>query len=205
VPARSGLSRLPATSRGTPASNTGIQLAIAEVWNGSTWRLSKMIPSKSYSNLDTVSCLTVNSKLHCLLGGYYFTTQGGLLLAENFDGAHWSSVTVAAPSPASGYVDYISGISCSATTSCVAVGQIGKLVSSTSVTSTGFTEVLSAGAWHTHKVAWPSGKQSALYAVSCVSAAYCVAVGTEGPFNGNSGHSITGFYDGTTWTQYNLP
>jgi hypothetical protein len=240
----------------SPASNPNVQEAIAEVWNGSVWRLSVM-PPRSFSNLDTVSCPTT---AYCLLGGYYFSAQGGVVLAERFDGAHWGAVTVAAPSPASGYVDDISGVSCSSTTSCVAVGLIGKIVSSTSVSSTGFTEVLSGGAWHIEKVSWPGGgAQSALFAVSCVSpafcvaaggvgpfattmtdgrlayavwtgsawhlhvptqaagqgsvldavqcdsATYCVAGGTQGPFNGNSGHGITEFYNGATWTLVSLP
>jgi hypothetical protein len=55
------------------------------------------------------------------------------------------------------------------------------------------------------KLPTPSKQGSVLDAVQCDSTTYCIEGGNDGPFNGDSGHGITGFYNGTTFTQVSLP
>jgi hypothetical protein len=169
---------------------------MAEVWNGSTWRLSKA-PSKPNGNLDTISCPASND---CVLGGRYTTSSGSYAWAEKFDGAHWTSLTVPQPTTPKApheYFNNFTGVSCSSTTNCVGVGSslngpghIG-----------GFAEVMSNGAWHASTTAWPSGLD--VNGVSCPAANYCVTVGGIGSFL--TGKAAFAMYNGSTWKLHTEP
>jgi hypothetical protein len=243
-----------------PAGNTSQSVAIAEVWNGSVWRLSRPTPPGPfhYASFYTVSCPAVN---FCLLGGVYASkfaspTGGGYFetLVESFDGVHFRQLGDAAVTPPQGHATYLNSVSCASTTSCVAVGEW------TNLTGTpvwhGFAESLTGTTWTLGSVPLPGGPASQLNAVSCpasnycvaiggqgsfahattgkalyalwngaawsvnylnppvnqgnilfgtqcVSTSYCVATGTEGAYNTNTAHGLTGFWNGTSWTLVN--
>jgi len=65
--------------------------------------------------LDSVSCPTTND---CTAVGTYATSSADLPLAERWNGSAWSSQTT--PNPFADTFPY--GVSCSAATSCTAVG-----------------------------------------------------------------------------------
>jgi hypothetical protein len=183
----------------TLASNTNVDLAIAEVWNGSTWRVSAA-PKQPYSILDTVSCPAAG---HCVLGGVYVTSSGSYVWAEKFDGAHWGAVSVPQPTTPAAHFQFFNGVSCPSLTSCVADG----VTVNQSSNASAFTEVLSGGTWKIAGIpGWPAKQQNSLNAVSCASASYCIAVGGYGPFATlTDGKSAFAIWDGAAWHLHIAP
>jgi hypothetical protein len=186
-----------------PSSNKNDERAIAEVWNGSTWR-EYTAPSKPYSNLDTISCLApTTTTTSCTLGGLYLTSAGDFVWAERFDGLHWSApVSLPQPTTANAHVQFFNGMSCTSTTSCVGVG--------TSVNgsnhSIAFAEVLSNGKWSARTITFQSGQQDSLNDVSCASASYCIAVGGDGAFTTlTGGKAAFAIWNGSTWQLHVAP
>jgi hypothetical protein len=182
----------------SPTTNTKDEIGIAEVWNGSTWRVSKA-PAEPFSNLDTVSCPTAT---YCVVGGGYETSAGSFVWALSFDGAHWRTLSLPQPTTTNNHFQYISGVSCPSTTSCAAVG----VSVNGSNHSTGITEVLSAGAWHVKTVSWPAGQQSLLISVSCPTASYCIATGGLGAFTTwTNGRAAFAIWTGSAWQAHYAP
>jgi hypothetical protein len=191
----------------TPASNTSHLLAFDEVWTGKSWRSSVPTAPSSpyvYRDLDAVSCSTAK---FCLLAGAYATSDQGFFksLVETFDGAHWKILTDAAPTPQQGHVDYVYGDSCTSATQCTAVGVVGA-ISGNSVTWHAFAEVLAGSTWQvTPTGSLASGAASSFEDVSCVSPAFCVAVGGLGPFNyWTTGRAVDGTFNGSTWAVHDM-
>jgi hypothetical protein len=185
----------------SPASNKDFDYAIAEVWNGSSWRVSKA-PSEPFSNLDTVSCLPSGTAISCVTGGLYENSTGDYVWAEKFDGAHWSSVSVPQPTTPNAHFQYISSVSCSSLTSCAVDGTS----LNESYHTSGFVEELTGGAWHVSGVSWPSGQQSDLTAVSCTSPTYCIADGGIGAYATlTGGRAAFAIWNGSSWALHVAP
>jgi hypothetical protein len=98
---------------------------LAEAWDGSAWTIqSSPDPANSQgSTLAAVSCTAADS---CTAAGRYQSSSipnfGKLqTLAEVWDGTTWS--IPATPDPSSAGQNILSGVSCSATDACMAVGQ----------------------------------------------------------------------------------
>ena len=186
-----------------PASNVNDSVAIAEVWNGSSWRLSKPPAAGSfgYSAFFTVSC---PSTTFCLLGGEYASSvrspQGGgyfTTLVDRFDGTNWTRLTDAALTPQGGYATFLDSISCTSATACAAVGEQSKI--SGALSWHGFAETFSGTGW-TRAVLGLPASTTVLNAVSCATSTYCVAVGEAGPYNtGTTDKAIFEVMNGSTW------
>jgi hypothetical protein len=185
-----------------PSSNNSDERAIAEVWNGTTWRESTA-PAQPYSNLDTISCVAPTATTtSCVLGGLYLTSAGDFVWAEHFDGSHWGAVSVPQPTTASAHVQFFNGMSCTSTTSCVGVGSSVNR----SNHSSAFSEVLSGGRWSAKTITFQSGQQDSLNDVSCASASYCIAVGGNGAFTTLAGGKAAfAIWNGATWQLHVAP
>jgi len=97
-------------------------------------------------------------------------------LIATLSASSWTLTPPPAEQPATGV---LTGVSCTAPTSCVAVGTSGTI---------GFVDVLSAGGWSEAVPPLPTGTlRDRLVAVSCAAATSCVAVGYE-----NGGPHVTG-------------
>jgi hypothetical protein len=108
-------------------------LPLVERWNGQRWSLQRApsppgVNGIGINGLNSVSC---TSRRACTAVGSYATgsaclnpmIQGSclnLLLAERWNGRHWSIQPV--PLPAGGTLSTLSGVSCPTTKVCVAVG-----------------------------------------------------------------------------------
>ena len=183
-----------------PTSNSNDSVAFAEFWNGSSWKVSKPpTPTTPWSILDTVSCV---SATYCLAGGSYVAGSGEPLLADLWTGSSWHQVSVAQPTPQSGWFNNIEALSCSSTTNCTAVGDIIQVQSNNTLTLHTFAEVHTASGWSLTSVPMPSGQQGFLKGMSCVSATYCLAVGGVGPYTStdNQGHAASAVWNGSAWT-----
>jgi hypothetical protein len=102
--------------------------SFAEFWNGRSWTAGTIGWPKGTSNnyLVGVSCAAAKS---CLAVGYVDIDVNvndghtGRAAATTWNGKSWAATTV--PSPGKNKASVFNGVSCPATTACVAVGQLG--------------------------------------------------------------------------------
>jgi hypothetical protein len=213
-----GVSCLTATFCEAVGSDTGPDLGLAEVWNGSAWKIQPA--TVTLPLLTAVSCVTAS---FCEAVG---SLSGGDAAAV-WNGTSWQ------PQPTPG--DEYSAVACPTATFCLAVGASGAAVwngtswlaeslpvvtdgyySGVSCVSARSCEVVGTGrvtsdfsaaagwngtSWTAQSVPIPSGANSSLLTrVSCPTATYCEAVGRT-----NVGAYSAG-WNGTTWTaQAGLP
>jgi hypothetical protein len=162
----------------SPTACTAVGGGIAETWNGTTWS-AQTLPAGAIA----VSCSAADA---C-------TAVGGLT-ALRWDGTNWTVQTV--PSPAGGSNFALSSVSCPSATSCTAVGN---------------GHIGGAGFWSMLAVAWdgtdwtiqPTPQASSARslfprAVSCTTAAACIAVGKVRRLGVQ--HTVALHWNGTDWT-----
>jgi len=95
---------------------------LAEYWNGTKWVIQHT-PSPTGSgvtggSLQAVSCFSATA---CVAAGSIAnTTNNDSPLAESWNGTTWTLQEP--PQPGNSYADSLSGVSCTATTTCTAVG-----------------------------------------------------------------------------------
>lgn len=160
--------------------------ALANIWNGRSWRLVASPAPGGGRYLTAVSCLP---RTGCMAVGSYFDTTGAHNLAERFNHGTWQVITMPGndatlgPGPAS--------VSCSRPTSCVAVGGSG---AGEPHLPTVTAQVWNGTSWQSANPASPAGP-AFLASVSCTSPKFCIAVGQ----NGNL--ALTERWNGHTWKQ----
>jgi hypothetical protein len=143
---------------------------LAESWNGRKWTAIRLPhPAKTvYAYLYGVSCATRTS---CVaVGTVDLSTGTGGALADSLTGAKWSYSTP--PAPAHGFSATLSGVSCAAAKSCVAVGYY-----TAAPDTPALAESWNGKTWKPVRV--PGAANAQLAAIACVSATRCVAVGGE--------------------------
>ncbi len=139
---------------------------LIERWDGSSWsRTDAPAPSGAQgSELTGVSC----TPRRCVAVGDYVDASGtDRPLTERWTAGRWRPLQ--APAPDGVGFSFLSGVSCTPGTGCVAVGgsSAGTLV-----------ERLTGAGWQIQLSPSPKGAQfSGLFAVSCASAMRCSAVG----------------------------
>ena len=101
---------------GYSVEGTGVDQALAESWNGTTWSV-KPTPNVSTSGA-TLSSLTCPAANSCKAVGTYDHTGVQKNLIESWNGATWSVVS----GPLGTGPTYLNGVSCRSSF-CVAVGQ----------------------------------------------------------------------------------
>jgi hypothetical protein len=166
------------------AVGQNVTSALAMGWDGSGWtvQLAPVAPPVT-SVLNGVSCVPAG---RCFAVGDLIPNQFSFShpLIERWDGSRWSIVRAPKTSPFKPAV--LNGVSCTGD-SCVAVGTLGygQLI-----------ERWNGQRWSIQ--ATPIGAPNAvLNAVSCVSAADCVAVGGV---TGEPGQSLAERWDGSRWS-----
>jgi hypothetical protein len=156
------------------------------------------------ASLVGVSCATAKS---CLAVGDYSFSSGlawGSLLAESWDGRSWARTRLPGLTGVHRYE--LVGVSCTAAGACVATG----LYDPADGRTAGFAEVLSAGRWKAYELPGlaSSARNSAIYQVSCTSAASCVAVGSIGnsttPDGSPAGAAVAESWNGRKWSEATL-
>jgi hypothetical protein len=185
----------------TPTSNLNHEVAFAEIWNGATWQLTKPAAVNTTYNFDGFFSISCPSTTFCLLGGEYASSVKGYFttLVERLSGTTWTRLTDAAITPQSGYATYINSISCTSSTSCVAVGEQDKYSAAT--VWHGFAETYNGSTWTRYNAGLTTSSESNLDAVSCATSSYCIAVGGVGTYAHTlTGKAIFSIWNGTTWT-----
>jgi hypothetical protein len=152
-----------------PYGSLVVPQTLAESWNGSAWSIVKSLSVGSYgSEFDGVSC---TSPTRCTAVGEsygeYFKTSKTLV--ESWNGTKWSVDRSPNGGPRK---NYLSGVSCTGSISCVAVGGWYKRTVLYSL-----IESWNGSAWTVTPSPNPGGGQNGLSDVSCITASKCVADG----------------------------
>jgi hypothetical protein len=186
------------TAVGTNLSTSGVNVTLAERWNGTSWQRqptpnppNNTVPIRS-PDLLGVSCPTSH---FCASVGAYQVDGVGISLAEVWNGTAWKRQ--AFPVPAGSTSAGLDQVSCTSARFCEAVG--------TYRTSAGKTLAFAATwdgtAWRLQHLPNRVGSTFVFAAgVSCVSPTFCEATGTSiqvGPFAAR--------WNGTTWLLQAVP
>jgi hypothetical protein len=181
--------KLPGTSNAGPVSCVSATFCESvgsgggDIWKGRTWTAQTIpIPSGAVSgDLDSVSCVTTS---FCDASGYYTNSSGDQLsYGATWDGKTWGLLGL----PTTIDVSMLSyfGISCVTTSFCQAVEDFPG--SSGEPFAQGLT--WNGSLWFVDSGGAQAGAvPNAFAGVSCISAVYCVAVG-----------SLAGVWNGTSW------
>lgn len=188
------------------ASGQPANITVAEQWNGSSWRvLPTPTPDQgSGGELLGVSCV---SSSDCMAVGQalIYHAKGEFVasypLAEHWNGTAWAIVPTVKLAHTGAVLNRIA---CTGADSCMAVGSEGGPKNDTQFT---FAESWNGTAWKyvpTPAPLTPGG--TALSAISCTSAASCMAAGAYG-YNAGTGGSVdlTLRWNGTAWRRVLAP
>jgi hypothetical protein len=171
-------------------------VSLAEAWNGTHWSIAPTpnVKGAQSSVLSAVSCPAAG---HCTAVGDYATSAVTGTLAETWNGQAWSISNT--PNAAGSAFTTLSGVSCPAVNTCVAVGSY-----TTSPSPLSIAETWNGSSWTIHAVPSPAGASGTfLQAVSCRSAADCAAVGDY--FNGTDNLPLAEGLTGTAWSVQATP
>ena len=118
----------------------------------------------------------------------------GFPLAENWNGKTWT--VKATPNPKGSTNSNLFAVSCISATTCMAVGSYDHAAAPTGAP---FTELWNGKAWTIRTAPSPGGdnSNSSLIGVSCISARYCVAVGST--IAGGHNNAYSEVWNGKTW------
>ena len=108
------------TATGYYATSAGVDQALAESWNGTTWTLqSTPTPSGATSSgLSGVSCTSASA---CTSVGWYGVSPGAYeTLAETWNGTTWAIQST--PNRTAATSSYLFGVSCTSASACTATG-----------------------------------------------------------------------------------
>jgi hypothetical protein len=178
---------------------------LVEQWDGTSWAIVTS-PDTLSSDDDDLSAVSCASPTSCTAVGAYSgssTSYYAQTLVEQWDGATWT--VASSPVISSSDYNYLSGVSCPSSTSCVAVGYY--FGSSTSYDSQALVEQWDGTAWTVTTSANPTGYVGDhLAGVSCVSPTSCTAVGSYfGASTDNADQTLVEQWDGTAWTVATSP
>lgn len=175
------------TAVGTYTNKSGVEVTLAEHWNGSTWAIQSTPnrPRAAETGLEAVSCASATS---CTAVGWYATNTVDAPFAEHWNGSTWAIQPT--PDPTTTYSGGLAGVSCVSATNCTAVGS-SDLVP--------LAEWWNGSTWAIQPAPNPSSSYSSFEAVSCVSATSCTAVGYT------QVGTMAEHWNGTTWAIQSTP
>ena len=155
---------------------------VAQSWNGTEWK-GLPIPNPSEAAAGDLSGVSCTSSTACTAVGYYYRERQGILqkekiysiLAEYWNGSEWKIEPTSNPS---GSEVHLSGVSCSSSTVCTAVG--GSSKGEAGGSGRVLAELWNGSTWVSQPPTTEPGPHatgSQLLGVSCWSTAACEGVG----------------------------
>jgi hypothetical protein len=158
--------------------------ALAELWNGHSWRQLR-VPNPANLHGTDLSALWCESTTDCQAVGAGQNSAHHLAnFAEHWNGSRW---TLGRIPNVRGRANALNDVACFASGDCVAVG-----FTRASGTLRPLVVRLHGGRWHI--VTTPGRRDAALLGISCPTVTLCVAVG----FQGKS--PLTEKWNGSRWT-----
>ena len=158
---------------------------LTEKWDGTRWSLVSSPNPGGIQNsfLGGVSC---TSPVFCMAGG----ATPDRAVTETWNGTGWIQLN----SASSTTLPALLGVSCASPKFCMAAGYQFRGAHDQTV-----TETWNGASWSLLSTPSTSSSQhNTLYAASCASATFCMAVGAYSP-NGTSVHTLTASWNGTRW------
>ncbi len=184
------------TAVGTDLGADGINVTLAERWNGKAWKRQPTPNPAEDTTPDVrakllgVSCPAAN---FCLAVGTYVLNPDTLSFAEIWNGRSWTERGI--PVPAGTESGGLDEVSCVSATFCAAVG-------SDTAPFAGGGQTLAATwngtGWHVQATPSPAGDVVSLAGVSCVTAKFCEAVG-------GTPAAFAEQWNGTSWKLQGAP
>jgi NHL repeat len=164
------------TMVGTYESSASVYVPYAESWNGTEWKLQSMPTPTGATATRMHGGVSCTSSTACTGVGYYVNSSGvWMTLAERWNGTEWT--VQSSPDPSGAKTSYFSGVSCTTSTECTAVG-----VSESSEKYVTLAEHWNGAEWQIQST--PNGENGTGHltgGVSCVAApSPCLAVGNTG-------------------------
>jgi hypothetical protein len=184
-------SRTSCLAVGSHEDSAGLQVPLAESFNGASWLLlaAPAAQGAAASALQGVACVSTTT---CVAVGYWMdATNTRAALVERWDGLGWSIDQV--PSPVG---SGLTSISCTASDACTTVGSM-----KTAAGETALVERWNGFGWAQQNVPQVAGAASStLASVSCGTATSCVAVGAYTDSTGQQ-FALAETWDGRTWSR----
>jgi len=168
--------------------------AFAESWDGMEWTLLPTSVAGSAPELDAVSC--VSASFCVAVGATGQTPATSRAVVELWNGTTWTAWQTPAASIAR---TGLSGVSCTSTSFCVAVGGHRSVV---------LTEIWDGARWRSQNAPAVGKHGSSLASVSCVSIDWCQAVGSYNvPIDGfaTPGQPLAEHWNGRRWILQHPP
>jgi hypothetical protein len=183
-----------AVGQSPPDETSGV---LAERWHGKAWKIVPVpVPRPVQAGAGVLHGVSCPSAAECVAVGSYLTAA----LAETWNGKSWTHVTPPSPHGTSAFGAELSGISCPTTKNCVAVG-------SYTLRNGDDAPLAASRSGRKWTLATPpavkGNSDGALASVSCVSAAYCVAVGAHQTAAGY--FVLIESWNGKSWTRMPAP
>jgi hypothetical protein len=177
---------------GSYNNGSGYPQTLIETLSGTTWSITTS-PDTSTSEDNFLYGVSCTSSTSCVAVGSYYTGSVDQALIETLSGGSWSITT--SPDTSTGEDNVLGGVSCTSSTSCVAVGSYNN--------GSGYTqtliETLSGTTWSiTTSPDTSASEFNELYGVSCTSSTSCVAVGYY--YTGSAYQTLIETLSGTTWS-----
>jgi hypothetical protein len=190
------------TAVGTNLDTSGINVTLAERWNGTSWlRQSTPNPPNDTDpsvapSLLGVSCPTAS---FCEAVGQYTQNFARASLAEMWNGRRWTSQPF--PVPADSFGAGLTAVSCTSSGFCEAVGSY--LDNSTGANVT-LAATWNGTSWSLQPTPNPADAFfEQLNTVSCASATFCEAWGSGNA--GNPGPTVAEQWNGSSWQLQTVP
>lgn len=147
-------------------------------WNGSAWSAAT-VPNPSGATEASLQKVSCTSGSFCLAVGTYKESSGyNKTLAEKWNGSSWSVAST--PNPAEAKGSFLTDVSCTSSSSCIAAGRYNTALEAEIIASEAKTLVESWGGseWQIQSSPNPAGKKlPRLNGVSCFASNACTAVG----------------------------
>lgn len=168
----------------------------SETWNGTDWSVV-MMPSPADASGEWITGVSCASSDSCTAVGFYAESSAGLYgltLAEAWNGSTWSVQST--PVPTGSVESFLSGVSCSPSGTCMAVGYYEPSGGGDS----GLAEEWNGIAWSVESLPSPVGATGALpFDVSCGSSTTCTLTGYYVNTAGK-GKALAEGWDGSVWS-----
>jgi hypothetical protein len=187
------------TAVGNYVNSAGIRVALAERWDGTSWTVQST-PNPAGATASGLAGVSCTSRADCTAVGAYTNSAGvRVTLADHWNGTSWTVQST--PNPAAAKESVLSGVSCTSSTACTAVGHY-RISAGVNVM---LAERWNGTSWTVQSTPSPAdGTGSSLFGVSCTSSTACTAVGNYVNSAG-SGLTLADGWNGTSWTVQSTP